>query len=243
MAVLKTPLMVDGRPIAQDLASLRQVFASIHAESCPHTYNFHMHTNHSDGQLQPEMLAQQALALGLAGFAITDHHQITGFYQATEYLRQWQDRSENQAQLEQANKPMPHLWTGLEVTASLLNVEVHILGYAFDPHHAAIAPYLEGTAPSGAAAAAAQVISALHQAGGLAVLAHPARYRKTKEELIPAAVGVGIDGVETYYAYSNPKPWRPTETETAEVEALSRRYHLLNTCGTDTHGLSLEQRV
>jgi predicted metal-dependent phosphoesterase TrpH len=247
MAVLKAPLMVDGRPIAQDLASLRQVFASIHAESCPHTYNFHMHTNHSDGQLQPEMLAQQALELGLVGFAITDHHQITGFYQAAEYLRQWQERSANSAPLDQADKPMPqlipHLWTGLEVTSSLLDVEVHILGYAFDPHHAAIAPYLVGTAPSGAAAEAAQVISALHQAGGLAVLAHPARYRKTKEELIPAAVGVGIDGVETYYAYSNPKPWRPTAIETTEVIELSRRYHLLNTCGTDTHGLSLEQRV
>jgi predicted metal-dependent phosphoesterase TrpH len=237
MTVLKAPVMATDRPASQDLASLRQVFASIHAESCPYTYNFHMHTNHSDGQLQPDALAQQTVDLGLAGFAITDHHQVSGFYAAQAYFVEWRARSEN------LGKPTPHLWTGLEVTSSLLDVEVHILGYAFNPHHGAIAPYLEGTAPKGELAAAARVIAAIHQAGGITVLAHPARYRKSKEELIPAAVRAGIDGVETYYAYSNPKPWRPTALETAEVSAISQRYHLLNTCGTDTHGLSLEQRV
>jgi predicted metal-dependent phosphoesterase TrpH len=245
MVVLKVPTVghsvghsvTNGRPTSQDLASLRAVFATVHAESCPYQYNFHMHTNHSDGQMRPDTLVQQALDLGLKGFAITDHHQIAGFDAAQAYLADWQTQSENQAQ------PLPHLWTGVEITASLLNVEVHILGFAFNPHHGAIATYLTGEAPKGESAEADRVISAIHQAGGLAVLAHPVRYRKSIDELIPAVVSAGIDGVETFYAYSNPKPWRPTPEETEEVMQYSQHYRLLNTCGTDSHGLSLEHRL
>jgi hypothetical protein len=229
--------MALQRPASQDLVSLRQIFATIDAESCPRSYNFHMHTNHSDGQLRPDTLAQQALEIGLKGFAITDHHQISGFYAVQAYLADWQHRAENR------DKAIPQLWTGMEVTSQLLEVEVHILGYAFNPHHSALAHYLTGDAPQGVHADADRVVSAIHQAGGLAVLAHPARYRKDKADLIPAAVAIGIDGVETYYAYNNPKPWQPSPAETQAVRKLSQKYHLLNTCGTDTHGLNLEHRV
>jgi predicted metal-dependent phosphoesterase TrpH len=237
MMVLKAPAKIDRAPAAQDRAALRAVFATIAADSCPQTYNFHMHTNHSDGQLHPDLLAQQAIDLGLKGFAITDHHQVSGFYAAQDYLIGWQRRTEN------AGQPVPQLWTGMEITSLLHEVEVHILAYAFNPHHSALADYLTGDSPKGAIAEADRVISAIHQAGGIAVLAHPARYRKTKEELIPAAVAIGIDGVETYYAYNNPKPWIPSPNQTAEVQQLSQTYHLLNTCGTDTHGLNLTYRV
>jgi predicted metal-dependent phosphoesterase TrpH len=76
------------------------------------------------------------------------------------------------------------------------------------------------------------------------VLAHPARYKRSFEELIPAAVALSIDGIETYYAYGgNPSPWQPSPKETEAVSALGRQYGLLNTCGTDTHGLNLLQRI
>ncbi|WP_264324725.1 PHP domain-containing protein [Romeriopsis navalis] len=227
--------MAYQKPAAQDLVSLRQVFATIDAASCPHAFNFHMHTQHSDGQLDPQALAQQALDLGLKGFAITDHHQISGFYAAQAYLIESQQQHPDQS--------VPQLWTGVEINATLLDVVVHILGYGFNPHHPAMADYLLGEAPTGAMAEADRVVSAIHQAGGLVILAHPARYRKSYEELIPAAVAIGINGVETYYAYGNPKPWEPSPDKTAAVQAISQRYQLLNTCGTDTHGISLEQRV
>jgi predicted metal-dependent phosphoesterase TrpH len=137
----------------------------------------------------------------------------------------------------------PHLWTGVEITSNLVGTEVHILGYAFDPQHPSLQIYLQGNAPKGSNAEAANVILALHQAGGLAVLAHPARYRRSAEQLIPVAADLGIDGVETYYAYNNPNPWQPSPTQTEQVKALSAVYKLLNTCGTDTHGLSLLQRL
>jgi predicted metal-dependent phosphoesterase TrpH len=235
--VLNLPLPTDRLPPSQDVAALRAVFQTIDAASCPQTYNFHMHTTHSDGQLRPDRLAQQALDLGLKGFAITDHHEVAGFYAAQDYLRDRQGASTGD------DCVLPQLWSGVEINANLLDVIVHILGYGFDPHHPALADYLQGEAPEGDRATADRVVSAIQQAGGLAVLAHPARYRKSKEELIPAAAAIGIDGVETYYAYNNPKPWIPSPSQTEEVAQLSQTYQLLNTCGTDSHGLSLEYRV
>jgi predicted metal-dependent phosphoesterase TrpH len=237
MTVLNTPVMATNNHPYQDLVSLRQVLDAIHIESCPYHYNFHMHTNHSDGQLRPEALVQQTIDLGLSGFAITDHHQITGSYTAHEYLREWQLRPEN------VDRSIPQLWTGVEITAKILDVEVHILGYAFDSTHPAITSYFTGSAPTGTMAQAGQVVEAIHQAGGIAVLAHPARYRKAKEDLIAAMVKVGVDGIETYYAYNNPKPWRASPAESQQVEALTKKHQLLRTCGTDSHGLSLEIRV
>ncbi len=219
-------------PKSQDTKALRQVFEQVSAESCPTSFNFHMHTVCSDGRLQPEALAQQSIVIGLKGFAITDHHSISG-YRAAQH---WFDK-------QSSDRPLPHLWTGVEVTASLLNTEVHILSYGFDPNAGSMQPYLRGVSPLGAEAAAGIVIDAMHAAGGLVVLAHPMRYRRSPEELIAEAVNLGIDGVETFYAYDNPNPWRPSPKQTQRVASLSQTYGLLNTCGSDTHGLSLLQRL
>lgn len=222
---------------AQDAAALRQVFETITAESCPLFYNFHLHTVFSDGKLQPEQLMEQAIALGLLGLAITDHHSVKGYDQAQQWL---------QRQTETASVSLPHLWTGMEINADLLADEVHILAYAFDPRHEALQPYLtytKGEYIKRKADPAVRVITAIHAAGGIAVLAHPARYHRSTAELIPAAAELGIDGVETYYAYNNPHPWLPSPRQTEDVGRLGKAYRLLSTCGTDTHGLSLLQRL
>lgn len=75
---------------AQNQHALRQVFETIQPDSCPHSYNFHMHTLHSDGQLKPEALIEQAIALGLKGLAITDHHTVGGYQLAQNWLDHWQ---------------------------------------------------------------------------------------------------------------------------------------------------------
>jgi predicted metal-dependent phosphoesterase TrpH len=219
---------------AQNQQALRQVWETIKPDSCPYFYNFHMHTNRSDGQLEPEGLIEQAVAIGLKGFAITDHHTVNGYKIAQDWLNNWQ---------QQTASPTPHLWTGVEITSELLSTEVHILGYAFDPEHPAIKPYLQGKAPRNSAAQAEAVIEVLHQAGGMAVLAHPVRYRRSAEDLIARAADLGIDAVEAYYAYNNPEFWKPSPQQTERVKQLGAAYNLLNTCGTDTHGLNLLRRV
>jgi predicted metal-dependent phosphoesterase TrpH len=232
-------MAVDRLRIAQgatpDASTLRQVFATLSAESCPQTYNFHMHTVCSDGKLQPAEVITQAIDLGLTGLAITDHHTVEGYRVAQRWLEDWQWNHPGQI--------APRLWAGVEINAQLLNTEVHILAYAFDSQHSAIQPYLRRHTTSGSDYQANRVIAAVHRAGGLAVLAHPARYRRSHQDLIPAAAQAGIDGVETFYAYTNPTPWQPSSQQTAEVRSLSDTYGLLNTCGTDTHGRSLLQRL
>lgn len=224
------------KPKAQDTGYLRSVWESVDATSCPRSYNFHLHTTASDGKLTPIELIQQTLAIGLRGLAITDHHSVAGFRQAESYLT-----SVDLDSFEQ--KYLPQLWTGTEITSKLMEVEVHILGYGFNPEHPAIKPYLQGERPLGKAAQATEVIQSIHQAGGLAVLAHPERYRRSATKLIPAAAELNIDGVETYYAYNNPTIWQPSPGKTELVQALATKHNLYSTCGTDTHGENILQRL
>ena len=219
---------------AQNSLSLQRVWKTIDVNSCPYHYNFHMHTVASDGKLTPSELAQQALDIGLKGFAITDHHSVNGYRQAQAYLNQAKQQSSTNQLI---------LWTGIEITSRLLEVDVHILGYAFNPEHPALQPYLQSSSPCGQEAKAHQVIDSIHQAGGLAVLAHPHRYRRSAKQLISLAAQLGIDGVEAYYAYGNSNPWRPTPKKTEEAQSLASQYNLYTTCGTDTHGSSLLERV
>lgn len=222
--------------LCQDAQALKVVFESLDEYSCPKSYNFHLHTCFSDGQLQPEVLAEQAITHGLRGFAVTDHHSVQGFnrvHQHFQHLRTTTDSS----------LALPQLWIGVEITSILLNTEVHILGYAFDPEHPALAPYLTGERPNLEAGQVKNVIAALHAAGGWAVLAHPERYRHPAADVVAAAVADGIDGVETFYAYNNPSPWQTSPKQTQTVQSLAIAYNLFSTCGTDTHGLNILQRL
>lgn len=227
--------------------TLQQIFNSVLATSCPHTYNFHMHTSCSDGKLRPSELMEQAIDIGLQAFAITDHHTVNGYHQAKRWLEDWQWRNPRSCRFSQGRlagqRQLPRLFSGVEITSCLEGTEVHILGYGFKPHHEAIQPYLQGGAPRGNAMAAGAVVGAIQAAGGLAVLAHPARYRLPADVLIPQAARVGIDGVEAYYAYANPKQWQPCPAQTPRVKALAQQFQLLTTCGTDTHGPSLLRRI
>ncbi len=224
---------------AQNSSALKQVFQTIDGDSCPGSYNFHLHTVNSDGRSHSEKVMEQAIAIGLKGLAITDHHSTKGYEQAQIWLDNWKLNNPKN------NIAAPTLWTGAEINAELLNNDVHILAYAFDPQHPSLQPYLQsdrGTVGTDNYPAA-KVIQAIQEAGGLAVLAHPCRYRSTADKLIPEAARLGIDGVETYYAYNNPNPWKPSSKQTALVKELAETYSLFGTCGTDSHGLSLLIRI
>lgn len=214
---------------------LKSIFTTINGDSCPFQYNFHLHTNCSDGQLSPESLMEQALQIGLQGLAITDHHSVEGYFRACEWMfhKKYLDPSLN----------LPHLWTGIEITSNLNGTNVHILGYGFDPHCPTLQKYLTGKSPEGKEAEARQVINVLHEAGALVVLAHPARYRRPAVDIIEEVYQLGIDGVETYYSYGNSQPWQPSARQTETVKKMADKYHLLQTCGTDTHGNNILVRL
>ncbi|MEL6555020.1 MAG: PHP domain-containing protein [Cyanobacteria bacterium J06621_11] len=209
-----------------------------------------MHTHCSDGKLSPSELMTQAVEIGLSGMAITDHHNIKGYRQARQWMEDWRwqnpsswSRKRKSSKGNSSPKSLPKLWCGVEITSSLADTDVHILGYAFRPNDEGMQKYLRGTAPRGEERQAARVINAIQSAGGVAILAHPVRYRTDENILIRAAAILGIDGVETYYAYDNPKVWRPSPGKTERVQQLAIELSLLSSCGTDTHGKFLTRRL
>jgi 3',5'-nucleoside bisphosphate phosphatase len=74
-----------------------------------------------------------------------------------------------------------------------------------------------------------EAVDLIHQAGGVAVLAHPGLNRT--DAVIPTMVEAGMDGIECYHTKHSP----------ADLERyldLATQFHLLVTGGSDCHGLS-----
>jgi phosphoribosyl 1,2-cyclic phosphate 1,2-diphosphodiesterase len=73
-----------------------------------------------------------------------------------------------------------------------------------------------------------EIIQTIHEAGGLAVLAHPAEY--DSYDLLEELAGMGLDGVEV----SHPRN-RPGDQE--RLSEFARTHGLVMTGGTDFHGM------
>jgi predicted metal-dependent phosphoesterase TrpH len=130
----------------------------------------------------------------------------------------------------------------VEISCLLEGCLVHVLALGFAEAHDSLAPYLEGAAVVGPALRAEAVLGAIQAAGGLALLAHPARYRLPHGRLIAAAADLGFDGAEAWYDYSMGPSWQPTPLVCDVIAADLRRRGLLMSCGTDSHGLALDGR-
>lgn len=76
---------------------------------------------------------------------------------------------------------------------------------------------------------AAEAIALLHEAGGVAVMAHPGLNRT--DEVIPAMVAAGMDGIECFHTKHS------TSTSEHYLE-IADRFQLLVTGGSDCHGMS-----
>lgn len=73
----------------------------------------------------------------------------------------------------------------------------------------------------------AEIIEAIHEAGGIAVLAHPGFYNNFElfEELIP----LGLDGVEVWHPENTPE-------QQEQLKAIAVKHGLVMTGGSDFHG-------
>lgn len=87
----------------------------------------HAHTHCSDGHLSPTALVAKARACGLKALAITDHDCIDGL-------------AEGQAA---GVRHSLEVVAGVELSVTVAAEEVHLLGYFFDPGHAALRDHLE----------------------------------------------------------------------------------------------------
>jgi len=85
------------------------------------TADLHLHTYYSDGTDSPGRVIELAKQAGLSAISITDHDILDGYLEA----------------IELAKAAGIELLPGLEMSASWNGQEVHILGFLFDPAHAA----------------------------------------------------------------------------------------------------------
>jgi hypothetical protein len=76
---------------------------------------------------------------------------------------------------------------------------------------------------------ALEAIALVHQAGGLASMAHPGLNRS--DEAIPALAASGLDGLECFHS-------KHTPAMTEYYLEMAARHHLLVTGGSDCHGYS-----
>jgi predicted metal-dependent phosphoesterase TrpH len=72
-------------------------------------------------------------------------------------------------------------------------------------------------------------IDLIHEAGGVAVMAHPGLNRT--DEVIPGMVAAGLDGIECYHT-------KHSRTTAERYVQLTKQYGLLVTGGSDCHGAS-----
>lgn len=89
--------------------------------------DLHTHTNHSDGHLSPRELVVTAAQHGLAAIAITDHDTIDGLAEG------------ERAGMECGVEVIP----GVELSVTVREESVHLLGYFFDPAHAELREHFE----------------------------------------------------------------------------------------------------
>lgn len=89
--------------------------------------DLHTHTGYSDGRLTPEALVEKAQRCGLKALAVTDHDTVAGVDEA-------------QAAGERLGVGVA---SGVELSVTVENKELHLLGYGFDPADADLRAHLE----------------------------------------------------------------------------------------------------
>lgn len=260
--------------------------------------DFHLHTNASDGEMEPVALVTRAAAHGITRLAITDHDTLAAY------------RREGGAVFHVARRLGVELAVGIELDVALEEREVHLLGLGLDldapalgVHLAAVrtarlerarrdlalvqarlgagtlraeqvfvperdvlmrthlirplieagrfASYGEGQEWFRANAdgdvhvpkpAMAEAFGMIHEAGGLAVLAHPAYYWKDGFAILEKLAelrALGLDGVELDYPYrsSSPELFAEGDAEgfTAALRTAGDALGLRFTRGSDAH--------
>ncbi len=73
-----------------------------------------------------------------------------------------------------------------------------------------------------------EVLTAIHEAGGIAVLAHPYVYGNM--DLLEELTALGLDGVEVMHPYHSPE-------QTAQLQQYTADHDLVTTGGSDFHGM------
>ncbi len=187
--------------------------------------NLHIHTTFSDGEADAFDIIKQAKEKGYKKIAICDHNTL-------DVHKQIQD-----------NILIPAIefdvWCGY--------VFMHLLAYGIDVNNKELQQFCAKNKRETeldivrifAKRDIKKLITAIHNAGGIAVIAHPACcWAINLDKFIQRLMTYGLDGIEVYYPYKRHRgiiKFHTVET----VEKIANKYNLIKTGGTDLHGKNL----
>lgn len=89
--------------------------------------DLHTHTSCSDGACSPEELVERAVERGIQVLSVTDHDTVEGLVRAA--------TAAEQHGLE--------FISGIELSVTLEEREIHLLAYGFDPYHSGLQQHLD----------------------------------------------------------------------------------------------------
>ena len=185
--------------------------------------NLHIHTSYSDGKSEFKEVVENAKEKGYKLIAITDHNTVEGH-------KKYQDDI---------------LLTGVEFDCWCGYVFIHLLAYGIDVNNEKLAKFMAKNKAETegdlirlfSKRNVPELIKTIHEAGGIAVLAHPACYWAISlENLVKKLISYGLDGIEVYYPY--PRFRKIVKFHSSKnVRKIAEKYpELLKTGGTDFHG-------
>ena len=190
------------------------------------TVDLHFHTDHSDGKNTPEEMLQAYKEKGFTKLAITDHNVMSAY----------------------KDLKVPEgieLIKGIEFDCWDGYVFMHILGYNIDLENEKLKKLCAKNKLCATNdiirfinhRSAKKVIKTIKEAGGTAVLAHPAccwslNIKKTIQKLIK----YGLDGIETHYYYRRHRAYTRFY-EPDEIQKIGDELGILQTGGSDSHNI------
>ena len=184
--------------------------------------NLHIHSSYSDGKADVESIIIQAKQKGYKAFAITDHNTVNAHL---------------------AN-PDSGIITGVEFDVWYKYIFMHLLAYGIDVNNKELQSFFAKSKRETeldivrifATRNIKRLINAIHSAGGIAVLAHPACcWALNHDRFIKKLISYGLDGVEVYYPYRRHRGIIKFTTA-RNIEKIAEKYGLIKTGGTDLHG-------
>lgn len=187
--------------------------------------NLHIHTTFSDGKADAKDIIKQAKEKGYKKIAICDHNTM------------------------EAHKIFKDdiLITGVEFDVWCGYVFMHLLAYGIDVNNTELQSFCAKNKKETeldiirffSKRDIKKLIQAIHNAGGIAVLAHPACcWALNLDSFVKKLVSYGLDGLEVYYPYPR---WRKyiKFSNPEQIEKIADKYNLIKTGGTDLHGKTL----
>lgn len=207
------------------MENLRDILKSFNeADFQENRVNLHIHTNLSDGLGDYSQIVKSAKEKNYKLIAITDHNTV-------EAHKHIQDEI---------------LLTGVEFDCWFGYVFIHLLAYGIDINNSELKEFLakdkrdtEKVIPRlFARRNVKKLINAIHNAGGVAILAHPACcWALDLEKLITDLMDIGLDGVEVYYPYPHFRSIVKFHTSKDVLKVAEKYPQLIKTGGTDFHEL------